>query len=216
MTIPLLSTVTTKPILTYFDFDGGRAETTRITMSIAGVDFEDHRISFPEFGQMRKATPLNAVPTLKIDDVVYTQSNAMNRYYGKMAKLYPSDPWKAFKCDEIMEALEDAMHLMVRTFGLEGDELKTAREKLTAGPLTTYLKFLDTRLKAAGGQYMVDGRLTVADIKVFIWLRGLKSGTLDHVPTDLIDTVAPDLIGFFNRIGSEPGVTAYYEKRKKK
>ena len=36
--------------LTYFDMDGGRAETTRIALSIAGIEFEDHRISFEEFG----------------------------------------------------------------------------------------------------------------------------------------------------------------------
>lgn len=206
----------TKPVLTYFDFDGGRGETTRIVMSIAGVDFEDHRISFAEFGMTRNSMPLSAVPTLLVNGVTYTQSNAMNRYYGKIANLYPDDPWEAFKCDEVMEAMEDVMHLMVRTFGLEGDELKTAREKLTAGPLTMYLKFLGTRLKAAGGQYFADGRLTVGDIKVFVWLRALKSGKLDHVPVDLIDKVAPDLIGFLKRIGAESGVVAYYEKRRKK
>ena len=68
----------------YFDFDGGRAEPTRIAMTIAGIDFEDCRISFSEFGEMRAGTPLNSIPIVKINGVAYAQSYAMNRYFGKL------------------------------------------------------------------------------------------------------------------------------------
>ncbi len=196
--------------LTYFDIDGGRAEPTRIAMSIGGIDFEDHRISFSEFGRMRASTPLNAVPTLEIDGTVYTQSNAMNRYFGKQAGLYPDDPWQAFRCDEVMEALEDVMHFTVRTFGLQGEELKAARQKLADETFTKCIKFLDVRLESAGGKYFADGRLTVADLKSFVWIRSLKSGVLDHIPSDLPDRVAPRLVQHMERIAAEPGVAAYY------
>ena len=53
--------------LTYFDIDGGRAEPIRIAFHAAGIDFEDIRLSFPEFGEMRKNTRFNAVPVLEID-----------------------------------------------------------------------------------------------------------------------------------------------------
>ena len=200
--------------LTYFDINGGRAEPIRIAMSIGGIDFLDHRISFSEFEQMRASTPLNAVPTLEINDSVYTQSNAMSRYFGKQAGLYPEDSWQAFKCDEIMEALEDVLHFTVRTFGLQGEELKAVRQKLADETLTKYLKFLNARLDAAGGKYFADGRLTVADLKVFVWIRGLKSGVLDHVPPDLTDRVAPQLVQHMERVAAQPGVTAYYASMK--
>jgi len=201
--------------LTYFDIDGGRAEPTRIALSIGGIEFEDHRISFSEFGQMRAGTPFNAVPTLEMNDGVYGQSNAMNRYFGKQAGLYPEDPWQAFLCDEVMDAIEDLMHFLVRTFGMEGDELKAARGKLVDGAFTTYLKTLNARLKAAGGKYFADGRLTLADLKVFVWIRSLKSGILDYVPTDLVDRVAPLLVQHMERVASDPGVVAYYLRRGK-
>ena len=40
--------------LTYFDMDGGRAEPVRIAFHAAGIDFDDIRISFSDFAEMRK------------------------------------------------------------------------------------------------------------------------------------------------------------------
>lgn len=201
--------------LTYFDIDGGRGEPIRIALSIGGIEFEDHRISFAEFGQMRASTPFNAVPVVEMNDGVYSQSNAMSRYFGKQAGLYPEDPWQAFLCDEVMDAIEDLMHFLIRTFGMQGDELKAAREKLADGAFTTYLKTLNARLEAAGGEYFAEDRLTIADLKVFVWIRSLKSGFLDHIPTDLVDKVAPLLVQHMERVANEPGVARYYEGRRK-
>lgn len=199
--------------LTYFDIDGGRGEPTRIAMHIGGIEFEDHRISFQEFGKMRSTFPGYAVPLLEIDGKVYTQSNAMNRYFGKQAGLYPDDPWQAYLCDEAMGVAEDFMHNLVATFGLEGDELQKARQELVDGKLTSYLTTMNSRLEDAGGEYFADGRLTVADLKIFVWVRSLKSGILDHIPTDLVDNVAPLLLDHMNRVAADPGVASYYKNR---
>ena len=197
--------------LSYFDMSGGRGEPVRIAMSIAGIEFEDERISFPEFGKMRGSTPLNALPTLEIRGEVYTQSNAMSRYIGKQAKLYPDDPWQAFLCDEVMEAIEDVYHYVVRTFGLKGEELKHAREGLN-DTLKIYLKFLGKRLKAAGDEYFADNKMTVADLKAFVLVKFLQSGNLEHVPVELTAQVAPNLLAHLARIEQEPAVAEYYKK----
>ena len=77
--------------LTYFDINGGRAEPIRIALHAAGIDFEDNRISFAEFAEMRSGTRFNSVPVLEIDGAQITQSNALSRYVGKKADLYPTD-----------------------------------------------------------------------------------------------------------------------------
>lgn len=199
--------------LTYFDFDGGRAEPVRIAFHAAGIEFEDHRISFPEFGEMRRTTRFSSVPVLEIDGTVVTQSNAMLRYVGKMAGLYPEDDLQAFYCDEAMGAIEDLLHHTVHTFGLEGDELKAAREKLVDGWLSIYLKGLAELLSRGGGEYFADNRLTVADLKVFMQTQSLLAGTLDHVPGDIVQRLAPGLVGHKERIESDPIVVAYYASR---
>lgn len=199
--------------LTYFDFDGGRAEPIRIAFHAAGIDFEDNRITFPEFGETRSDIRFHAVPVLEIDGAQITQSNAIGRYVGKMADLYPQDPLQALYCDEAMGAIEDLTHYVVQTFGLKDDDLVAARKALTEGRITTFLKGLDDLLTRGGGDFFADQQMTMADLKVFMQTRSLISGTLDHVPTDIVQELAPGLIEHEKRISSDPRVVAYYSSR---
>ncbi len=199
--------------LTYFDFDGGRGEPIRIAFHAAGIDFEDHRISFDEFTTARSAMRFRCTPTLEIDGVEVTQSNAMLRYVGKKAGLYPDDAMQALYCDEAMDAVEDLLHQIVATFGLQGDELERARRKLVDGWLTTFVTGLGELLARGGGKYFADGRLTVADLKVYTQVKSLRGGTLDHVPTDLVDRLAPGLAEHQDRVGNDPVITGYYAAR---
>lgn len=199
--------------LTYFDFDGGRAEPVRIAFHAAGIRFEDDRISFQQFGEMRESTRFNAVPVLEIDGEAVTQTNAMCHYVGKMAGLYPEDDLQALYCDEVMGAVEDNSFQVVKTFGLEGDELKAAREALADGWLSRYLRGLDELLLRGGGTYFADNQLTMADLKVFVSIRTLRAGILDHIPADLAKRVAPAIDEHFDRVSAEPIVTAYYASR---
>ncbi len=199
--------------LTYFDFDGGRGEPVRIALHAAGIAFEDIRWSFEDFGQKRDALRFKAIPTLEIDGRQITQSNAMSRYIGRMADLYPQDPLQALYCDEALEALEDLNHYIVQTFGLKNEALKSAREKLMNGRLTVFIKGLEELLQRGGGQYFADQRLTIADLKMFVQLRALGSGNVDHIPADFVVKLAPSFKDFLARIEQEPVVTAYYASR---
>lgn len=198
--------------LIYFDIDGGRGEAARLAMEIGKIPFEDHRFPFSEFTTIREGTPFLAVPVLSVDGEVISQSNAINRYVGKLANLYPDDALEALRCDEVMDAVEDAVVKVVATFSMEEEEKKIAREALSEGPLTLYLSSLEKKLLARGGEYFADGRLTVADLKVFSWIHGLRGGVLDYVPTDLCERVAPRLIEHYERVAAHPDVAAHYAR----
>lgn len=200
--------------LTYFNFHGGRGEPVRLALHIGGIAFEDHRFDFAEFPEIRKTAPLGQVPVFEVDGVRVTQADAITRYAGKLAGLYPEDPFQALLCDEVLQAMEDASIQVGASFGLTGDALKDARAKLVAGPLPKYLGWLQQQLLAHGGEYFADGRLTIADLKVFVFVRGLLSGHLDHVPTDLVAQHAPALPAFVQRIAETPAIAQYYAKFK--
>jgi glutathione S-transferase len=199
--------------LTYFDIDGGRAEPIRIAFHAAGIEFEDHRILFDEFSEMRSGARFTCVPVLEIDGDQITQTNAISRYVGKMAGLYPADDLQALYCDEVLGALEDLTNQIVRTFGLEADELRLARENLIDGWLSIYLRGLDQLLVRGGGKYFADNKMTVADLRAFVQSRSLGSAILDYVPKDIVQRVAPGLFEHQERIAADPRVSAYYASR---
>lgn len=197
--------------LDYFDFHGGRGEVTRLIMAIGGIDFEDNRIPVADWPGVREQAPFHALPVLHVDGEAISQSNAMNRYLGRLAGLYPEDPLEALRCDEVCDAVEDILTKVVVTFGIKDeDEKKAAREALAAGPIKLYLQTLQAKLER-GGDYFVEDRVTVADIKVFVWIRSLRSGILDYVPRDIVETTAPKLAEHCDRVAAHPGIVAWYD-----
>lgn len=200
--------------LTYFDFDGGRGEPARLALFIGGVPFEDRRIGVKDWPNFRGETPFLAMPLLEVDGKTVTQSNSINRYVGKLTGLYPEDGWQAFACDEIMDACEDISTRIGNTISMADDAKKKTREELADGHLPRYLVQLQDRLRAAGGEHFADQRLTVADLKVFNLIRWLRSGVLDHIPKDIVDRLAPQLVKHFERVASHPKVAGYYVRHK--
>lgn len=195
--------------LTYFDFNGGRAEPARLAMLIAGISFEDHRFGHTQWPEVREQTPFKAVPTLSVDGEVFTQSNSLHRYVAKLANLYPTDPLEALRCDEVMDVVEDQTKELSASFSMPPEEKKLAREKLVAGSLPHLLGWLNSKLESRG-DFFADQRLTIADLKVFVSIRSLKSGQLDHIPTDLVEKCAPLLHQHYERLLQHPVLAKRY------
>ena len=195
--------------LIYFDIPGGRGEPLRIAMHAAGIDYTDERWTFPEFGDKRSDLRFRAVPVLEIDGEVVTQSNAIGRYLGKQAGLYPDDPVQALYCDEVCDAVEDLTHYIVQTFGLKGEDLQRAREQFVETRLKTFVTGFDELLQRGGGEYFANRTLTMADLKMFVQISSLTSGHLEHIPTDLIEQLAPSLLSHQIRVAESDVVRAY-------
>lgn len=197
--------------LRYFDFHGGRGEVARLALVLGKIDFDDDRIPVREWSEFRDSTPFRIVPVLEVDGEAISESNAINRYVGRLANLYPDDSLEALRCDEVMDAVEDVITALVQTFPIKDeDEKRVAREALVTEPITLYLARLNQILESRGGEYFAAGRLTVADLKVFVWLKSLLGGVMDYVPTDLPKCYAPALLAQYERISAMPEIQEYY------
>ena len=198
--------------LHYFDFHGGRGEAARLVMYYGNVPFDDRRIKVADWPNFKNDMPFGALPVLELDGEFVSQSNSINRYLGKLVDLYPGEPLQALYCDEVMDAVEDVVTKVVATFFLTDEDKKTARQKLCDNEIKLYLTRLNTVLEKRGGRYFSGAQLSVADLKVFLWVKSLKSGVLDHIPTDFVDEHAPCLVQQFEAISSLPFVKNYYQQ----
>lgn len=199
--------------LTYWDMPGGRGEPARLALTVGGVPFEDHRISFSDWPEIRPSAPFHACPFLEVDGKMIAQSNTITRYVGRLTGLYPEDAWQAALCDEMLDTVEDMWVYFGATMGIkDAEELKAAREKLVSERYDHYLKMMSERLQDAGGEFFADNRLTVADLQVMIICRALGSGKFDHISTDIVKTTAPNLHEHMKRVLATPQISDYYAK----
>ena len=94
--------------LTYFDIEGV-AEPIRLAFALAGVEFEDDRVKFPQWAELKPKTPHGTLPIMTIDDgPVIVQSQAMLRYAASLDKtgsLYPTD--KTLEVEQAIGILGD-------------------------------------------------------------------------------------------------------------
>jgi glutathione S-transferase len=195
--------------LYYFDFHGGRGETARLALSIGGVAFADERVKGADWPALKPSMPFGEMPVLEVDGERISQSNAINRYVGQLAGLYPEDPWQAAQCDEVCCAVEALNDALGPSFSMKGDEQKRERERLLAGAIPRCLKGLEGLLAQRGGEWFAAGRFTIADLKALEVTGLLSSGRLDHIPADVVERTAPALAAHAARVLAHPGVRAY-------
>jgi len=67
-----------------------------------------------------------------------------------------------------MDVIEDLDGQVFTQIQLTDEQKQTFREGLAEGAIKTTLVRLEEYLTKRGGEYMVDNRLTVADLKVFV------------------------------------------------
>lgn len=193
--------------LRYFPFPG-RAGPIRDALNIGRVEFEDDHIPPEEFRQRRAAGefPFGGLPVLDVETtegtVCSAQSNAILRFAGRLAGLYPANnPVQALKVDEVLDLGEDINNLLGPSLH-EQDEAKrmAMRKELAEQSLPFWLTCLERLLKANGNSgFIVGERLSVADLKLYWIMEWLTSGMLDGIPTTLLDGY-PSLIAWRKRV----------------
>ncbi len=198
----------TKPRLIYFDFAGSRGEECRIALHLAGVDFEDVRVPSADWPAMKAATPFGELPVLEWPgQPPLGQSNAILVLVGRQQGLHPADAFEAARHEALMCAVEALRHAITPSLRLSEPEAKRqAREALAANELPAWGSQVERQLGA--GPFLAGERLQVADLKLYMIVRWLTSGTLDHIPASVLDA-SPKLLRLSRAVADHPGVAAW-------
>jgi glutathione S-transferase len=200
-----------KPRLTYFDFAGSRGEECRIALHLAGVDFDDQRIKSADWPAMKASVPFGALPVLQMPGKpLLAQSNAILVFIGRQHGLHPLDAFEAARHEALMSAAEELRHAIAPVLRIaDPDQKRSAREALAANELATWGSQVEHQL--GEGLFVGGQSIQVADIKLYMVVRWLTAGTLDHVPGSVLDH-CPKLMRLYRAVAEHPGVKAWLAK----
>ena len=121
------------------------------------------------------------------------QSNAILRFAGRLSGLYPVDnPVQALKVDEALDLGEDINDLLGPSLHEQDMEKKLAMRKVLAEETLPFWADCFERLLVANGNtgFIVGDSLSVADLKLYWIIDFLTNGSLDGIPTSLLDNFA--------------------------
>ena len=98
----------TMPRLTYLGIRSV-AEPIRLALHIGGIPFEDRRVTYEQIAAMRASgeLPMGQVPMLEVEGKCFCQTQALLRWAGEKANLYPKGQLDRLQCDQVEEALAD-------------------------------------------------------------------------------------------------------------
>jgi len=200
----------TRPKLTYFDAPASRGEECRLALHLSGVDFEDHRLKPAEWAALKPHTPFGALPTFELPGhPVLAQTNAILVLIGRKHGLHPKDDLEAARHEAMMHHVEDLRVEIGRTLRMNDDDKKRTRTAIAETTLPAWAANAEKQL--AGGPFFAGDKLHVVDLKLFVMIRWLAGGKLDHIPADII-TRYPKLIRVHDSVRDHAGVKAWYAR----
>ena len=216
--------------LTYFDIEGV-AEPIRLAFAFAGVEFEDDRIKFPQWQELKPKTPHGTLPIMTIDDgPVIVQSGAMLRYAASLdqtGSLYPTD--KMLEVEQAIGILGDFSRawqpnlyigMRPQNYGYPEDyskteegqaKIKEMRQNFVENELPKWLGYLADMLEKNGGTFLCGGdKPTIADCMAVASIRNFTRGHVDHVDPECVAKSNPKIAAYVERFCALPEVKGRY------
>jgi glutathione S-transferase len=202
----------TKPKLTYFDAPVSRGEECRLALHIAGVDFEDNRVTGPSWPALKDKTPFGSMPILELPGrAPLAQCNAILVYLGREHGLHPSDNYEAARHEAIMHHVEDLRAVVGPTLRMQGAEKQAAREAMAANVLPVWAANAEKHI-LGDGPFFAGSKLHVVDLKLHMAVRWFAGGNVDHVPATIF-AAYPKLNRVFEAVRDDARIKAWYAKK---
>jgi glutathione S-transferase len=197
----------TKPRLTYFDMPVSRGEECRLAFALAGADFEDNRIARDAWPALKPTTPFGTLPMLEVPGhAPVGQSNAILVLIGRLHDLHPGDVYEAARHESVMAAVEDLRAAVAPSGRLPEHEKRAAREHFATVTIPAWAGFVEAQI--GDGPFFAGAKPHVVDVKLYMGLRGFRSGVMDYIPTTVFDAF-PKLIRVCDALVDHPAVRAW-------
>jgi len=201
--------------LLYFPVHG-RGLVARLILDYGKVNY-NNKVLTSEFWALKPTLPLGQLPVLKIDGVMYCQTQAINAYCGKLAKLPALSDIEELKnhmmnetCNEVFEGMVNAAFAALGGFGnhlLRSDGTIDDSEQngklffdAIEGVLAEQLQNIENVLKvlSVDGEFIPGKRTTadfnIANIYVALTTKSIRGGADKLKETPLLKKVIDGLV----------------------
>jgi glutathione S-transferase len=197
--------------LTYFDAAASRGEECRLALHMAGLPFEDERLSGDQWAARKESTPFGALPVLTVDGRQLAQSNAILRFIGSQHGLHPAEPFEAALHESVLCAVEDLRTRMGPILRIKDEaEKKRARQEAAAGYLQEWGAAVERQLSA--GPFLAGAKPSVADLKLFVAVGAYLKGSIDYISGDVFRAF-PKLSRLVEAVKQHPRVVDWYARK---
>jgi glutathione S-transferase len=221
--------------LQYFPI-AGRGEPIRLALGVQEIEFEDELVDFKTWGELKSSSKFGQMPLLTIteegDTRVLSQMSAILRYVStlKSKTLYPENPLERAKVDEVCGLLEDLnrdvssaiyFNMKPQTYGHPENFHRTEegkailiqlRTRVATEILPKFCGFFTTLLEESNEQFLCGDSMTIADLMALPQLDRYRQGSLDHVPTDVLDAY-PKVTAYLQRMKEHADVKGHYDRK---
>ncbi|KAJ1370868.1 hypothetical protein KIN20_032688 [Parelaphostrongylus tenuis] len=150
-------------------FDGrGLGEVIRQLFALAGVDFEDVRVTQEQWPQLKPKMPFGHLPVLEVDGQKLLQSQAITRYVARKYGYAGKTPYEEAMVDAIADQYKD-FYVAIKDFyypamGLAKGDVEAAKKNVLIPARNHFFEEMTTFLKNNSSGYLVGNNLTFADL----------------------------------------------------
>uniref|UniRef100_A0A7S0ULC7 Glutathione S-transferase n=1 Tax=Polytomella parva TaxID=51329 RepID=A0A7S0ULC7_9CHLO len=198
----------------------GRAEVTRLLLTLGGVQFEEKRYGFgsPEWLEFKKKTPFGQAPVIELDNgEMIAQTAAVEAYAATMGGLLPKDPLSLARVFEGVHLSHEIIEPFYNSMSIKDEAARLEKRKdLVKNYLPAHLKLISDYVNAKiqkTNAFLFGETPSYADLAFFNAMGMLASGIFDGVPSfKEIFADYPVLLTLHKRVGTSPAIKAFYAK----
>ena len=175
------------------------------------------------WGELKPTTVMGQMPVLRFRDGRHelVQSKAIARFLSRTSAtpegvaLYPiDDAYLAAQVDMYMDSLDEVRAKVVPSFAIaDPTEREAFRAKLFEPEGAIFQGFSKVDAQLSGSDFLLGGKLTLADLTAFVVVNQFRSGMLDGVPKEGWLDKLPKLKTLVEKVAAVPALKAYYTQK---
>ncbi|EFO91316.1 hypothetical protein CRE_11848 [Caenorhabditis remanei] len=199
--------------LTYFDVRG-LAEASRLLFHLAGVPFEDKRITFGDgsWEKLKDSTPFGQIPVLSVDGFEIPQSAAILRYLAKKFGFAGKTPEEQAWADAIVDQFKDFFGafrqlIVAQRGGKSAEEIEKITSEVVKPAQESYFKILNGILEKNKSGFLVGNGITFADLVIAENIESLEKFGFFNASEQ------PKLSALREKVYTQPSLKSYLASR---